>query len=107
VNLDVDCQFTIRAQIPLINPEGYIRFRLAFALVSLILFWLWTPLGWIGTLVTIWCVCAFFPRSGEGDAGGRAASLWHGRRAASRWLTQVAAAAELGLGDNRCRESHL
>jgi hypothetical protein len=39
---------SIRAQIPPIHPEGY-RFIGGFALASLILFWIWTPLGWLGT----------------------------------------------------------
>ena len=41
-----------------ITPEGY-PFIGAFALVSLILFWLWPPLGWLGTLATLWCVYFF------------------------------------------------
>jgi phosphatidylserine decarboxylase len=41
-----------------ISPEGY-PFIGIFALVSLFLFWLWTPLGWIGTVLTIWCVLFF------------------------------------------------
>jgi phosphatidylserine decarboxylase len=49
---------SIRAQMVPITPEGY-PFIGAFALASLVLFWLWTPLGWIGTLLTIWCVLFF------------------------------------------------
>src|SRR5512135_155447 len=49
---------SIRAQMVPITPEGY-PFIGAFALVSLILFWVWTPLGWIGTVLTIWCVLFF------------------------------------------------
>jgi phosphatidylserine decarboxylase len=49
---------SIRAQIVPITPEGY-PFIGAFALVSLILFWLWSPLGWLGTLATIWCAYFF------------------------------------------------
>ena len=49
---------SIRSQLAPINPEGY-RFVGAFALVSLILFWLWTPLGWLGTLMTAWCAYFF------------------------------------------------
>src|ERR1700687_3393300 len=49
---------SIRAQIPPIHPEGY-PFIGGFALASLILFWIWTPLGWIGTLLTIWCALFF------------------------------------------------
>src|SRR5512135_1824460 len=49
---------SIRAQMVPITPEGY-PFIGAFALVSLILFWLWTPLGWIGTVLTVWCALFF------------------------------------------------
>ena len=49
---------SIRAQIPPIHPEGY-PFIGGFALASLILFWIWTPLGWIGTLLTVWCALFF------------------------------------------------
>src|SRR5262245_17058449 len=49
---------SIRSQIVPISPEGY-PFIGAFALVSLILFWLWSPLGWLGTLATIWCAYFF------------------------------------------------
>ena len=49
---------SIRAQIPPIHPEGY-PFIGAFAAVSLILFWIWTPLGWIGTALTVWCALFF------------------------------------------------
>jgi phosphatidylserine decarboxylase len=49
---------SIRSQLAPINPEGY-PFIGAFALASLILFWLWTPLGWIGTLLTVWCAYFF------------------------------------------------
>ena len=49
---------SIRSQIVPINPEGY-PFIGAFALISLFLFWLWSPLGWLGTLATIWCAYFF------------------------------------------------
>ncbi len=45
---------SIRSQLAPIHPEGY-PFIGAFALLSLILFWVWTPLGWIGTVLTAWC----------------------------------------------------
>jgi phosphatidylserine decarboxylase len=41
-----------------ISPEGY-PFIGIFALVTLFLFWVWTPLGWAGTVLTIWCVLFF------------------------------------------------
>lgn len=49
---------SIRAQIPPVHPEGY-PFIGGFALVSLILFWIWAPLGWIGVLLTVWCALFF------------------------------------------------
>src|SRR5579883_2416497 len=49
---------SIRAQVAPITPEGY-PFIGAFALVSLFLFWLWSPLGWLGTLATAWCAYFF------------------------------------------------
>ena len=49
---------SIRSQLVPITPEGY-PFIGVFALVSLILSWLWSPLGWLGTLATIWCAYFF------------------------------------------------
>ncbi len=49
---------SIRSQIAPIHSEGY-PFIGAFALLSLILFWVWTPLGWIGTVLTLWCAYFF------------------------------------------------
>jgi phosphatidylserine decarboxylase len=41
-----------------IHPQGY-PFIGSFAVVSIILLWLWSPLGWLGVLATIWCACFF------------------------------------------------
>jgi phosphatidylserine decarboxylase len=49
---------SIRAQMAPITPEGY-PFIGAFALVALILFWVFYPLGWIGTALTVWCIYFF------------------------------------------------
>jgi phosphatidylserine decarboxylase len=49
---------SIRKQLVPIHPEGY-PFVGGFALASLVLFWLWTPLGWLATLATLWCVYFF------------------------------------------------
>jgi phosphatidylserine decarboxylase len=49
---------SIRSQLVPITPEGY-PFIGLFALASLLLFWLWTPLGWIGTVLTVWCILFF------------------------------------------------
>ena len=41
-----------------IHPEGYL-FVAGFAVVALILWWLWDPLGWLGLIATLWCVYFF------------------------------------------------
>jgi phosphatidylserine decarboxylase len=49
---------SIRAQLSPIHPQGY-PFIGGFALVALILFWLWPPLGWLATVATMWCAYFF------------------------------------------------
>ncbi len=49
---------SIRSQLVPIHGEGY-PFVGTFALASLILFWIWSPLGWIGTVLTVWCAYFF------------------------------------------------
>jgi len=49
---------SIRGQLVPVNAEGY-PFVGAFAALSLILFWIWSPLGWIGTAMTVWCALFF------------------------------------------------
>jgi phosphatidylserine decarboxylase len=49
---------SIRSQFVPIHPQGY-PFIGGFALASLILFWIWTPLGWLGTVLTLWCAYFF------------------------------------------------
>ncbi|RMF00847.1 MAG: phosphatidylserine decarboxylase [Alphaproteobacteria bacterium] len=50
-----------RAFVP-IHPDGY-KFIAAFALATLLLFWIAEPLGWLGVLATGWC--AYFFRDPE------------------------------------------
>ena len=49
---------SVRSQLAPVHPEGY-PFMGGFALVSLILFWIWTPLGWAGVVMTAWCAYFF------------------------------------------------
>jgi phosphatidylserine decarboxylase len=49
---------SIRSQLAPINPEGY-PFIGGFAMASLLLFLWWTPLGWVGTVLTLWCAYFF------------------------------------------------
>jgi phosphatidylserine decarboxylase len=49
---------SIRSQITPVHPEGY-PFIGGLALASLVLGWLWSPLGWISLALTAWCVYFF------------------------------------------------
>jgi phosphatidylserine decarboxylase len=87
---------SIRAQIPPIHPEGY-PFIGGFALASLFLFWLWTPLGWIGCLLTVWCALFFRdPVRVTPVREGVVVSPADGRVSL---ISMVLPPAELGLGD--------
>ncbi len=87
---------SIRAQIPPIHPEGY-PFIGGFALASLILFWIWTPLGWIGTVLTVWCALFFRdPARVTPVRDGVVVSPADGRIS---MIAEVLPPAELGLGD--------
>ena len=49
---------SIRSQLAPIHREG-LPFIGVFAVVSLLLFWLWPLLGWLGALATLWCIYFF------------------------------------------------
>jgi phosphatidylserine decarboxylase len=49
---------SIRSQLAPIHREGYL-FIGAFALLALILFFIWSPLGWLAVLLTAWCAYFF------------------------------------------------
>jgi len=49
---------SIRTQLVPIHREGY-PFIGGFALGGLLLFIIWSPLGWLGTLATAWCAYFF------------------------------------------------
>jgi phosphatidylserine decarboxylase len=87
---------SIRAQIPPIHSEGY-PFIGGFALISLVLFWLWAPLGWIGTLLTIWC--ALFFRDPVRVTPVREGIVVAPADGRISMITRVLPPAELGLGD--------
>ncbi|MDI9348778.1 MAG: phosphatidylserine decarboxylase [Candidatus Symbiobacter sp.] len=43
---------------PTLHPAGRI-FIAIFAAITLLLFWLWQPLGWVGLVLTLWCAWFF------------------------------------------------
>jgi phosphatidylserine decarboxylase len=87
---------SIRGQIPPIHREGY-PFIGGFALASIVLFWIWSPLGWIGTLLTIWC--ALFFRDPVRVTPVREGIVVAPADGRVSMITRVLPAAELGLGD--------
>jgi phosphatidylserine decarboxylase len=87
---------SIRAQIPPIHPEGY-PFIGAFALASLILFWIWTPLGWIGCGLTVWC--ALFFRDPVRVTPVREGIVVSPADGMVSMIVQAVPPAEMGLGD--------
>jgi phosphatidylserine decarboxylase len=87
---------SIQRQIPPIHREGY-PFIGGFALGSLLLFWLWSPLGWIGTILTVWCALFFRdPARVTPVREGLVVSPADGRVS---MITMALPPAELGLGD--------
>jgi phosphatidylserine decarboxylase len=49
---------SIRSQFAPVHPEGY-PFVAGFAIAAAILFWLWSPAGWLGVFATLWCAYFF------------------------------------------------
>jgi phosphatidylserine decarboxylase len=87
---------SIRSQLAPVHREG-LPFIGSFALASLVLFWLWSPLGWLGTVATIWCVYFFRdPQRVTPIREGIVVSPADGR--VSR-ITNAVPPKELGLGE--------
>jgi phosphatidylserine decarboxylase len=86
---------SIRGQVPPIHPEGY-PFIGGFALASIIFFLIWTPLGWIGTILTVWCTLFFRdPQRVTPQREGIVVAPADGRVS---MVVQAVPPAELGLG---------
>lgn len=79
-----------------ISPEGY-PFIGIFALVTIFLFWVWTPLGWAGTVLTIWCVLFF--RDPPRVTPMRDGVIVSPADGLISMVTSAAPPRELGLGD--------
>ncbi|MBR0832120.1 phosphatidylserine decarboxylase [Bradyrhizobium manausense] len=87
---------SIQRQIPPIHKEGY-PFIGIFAAVSILLMWLWSPLGWIGTILTVWCALFFRdPVRVTPLRDGLVVSPADGRVS---MISMALPPAELGLGD--------
>jgi phosphatidylserine decarboxylase len=87
---------SVRSQLVPIHPEGY-PFIGIFAFATLILFWLWAPLGWIGMALTVWCALFFRdPPRAVPTQDGLLVAPADGRIS---MVTQAPPPPELGMGD--------
>jgi phosphatidylserine decarboxylase len=86
---------SIRSQLAPIHPQGY-PFIGGFALAALVLFWLWSPLGWLATVVTLWC--AYFFRDPPRVTPAREGILVAPADGRISRVAQAVPPPELGLG---------
>jgi phosphatidylserine decarboxylase len=49
---------SLRRGVAPIHPEGY-PFVAGFIVATLLLWWLWSPLGWLGSIASVWCAYFF------------------------------------------------
>jgi phosphatidylserine decarboxylase len=87
---------SIRSQLSPIHPEGY-PFVGAFALVALVLLWLWPPLGWLAVVATLWC--AYFFRDPRRVTPKRDGILVSPADGTVSLVAEVVPPKELGLGE--------
>ena len=78
------------------HPEG-IRFVAIFAVITLILFWAWEPLGWIGVGLTVWCY--YFFRDPKRSVPQRDGLIVSPADGIISLIEPAAPPPELGLGD--------
>ncbi|HVP99820.1 MAG TPA: phosphatidylserine decarboxylase [Roseiarcus sp.] len=86
---------SIRRSLPPIHPEGY-AFVAAFAVATLILWWIWSPLGGIGLVASVWC--AFFFRDPVRVTPQRSDLVIAPADGVVRFAGYAAPPPELGLG---------
>ena len=87
---------TIRGVLVPIHPAGY-PFIGVFAVVTVILFMIWEPLGWLGVLATAWCI--YFFRHPPRVTPNRPDLVVAPADGVVQLVVQAVPPAELGLGN--------
>ena len=78
------------------HPEGR-RFVAIFAVIALVLFLIWTPLGWIGVGITVWCY--YFFRDPQRTTPSREGLLVSPADGIVSLIEKAVPPAELGMAD--------
>lgn len=81
-----------------IHREGH-RFVIIFAAITVVLFMIWQPLGWIGVVLTIWCL--YFFRDPDRVTPTREGLVISPADGVVNMITEAAPPPELGLGEMR------
>lgn len=79
-----------------IHPEGW-RFIPLFAAATLVLFMIWSPLGWLGVILTLWC--AYFFRNPERVTPTRDGLIVSPADGVVQMIVRTPAPPELDMGD--------
>lgn len=79
-----------------VHKEGH-KFAIAFAIATLILFFIWEPLGWIGVILTLWCL--YFFRDPDRITPTRDGLVISPADGVVNLITEASPPEELGLGD--------
>jgi|SRR5579883_2084275 phosphatidylserine decarboxylase len=87
---------SIRRQFAPIHPEGYV-FIAVFFVATIALDWLWSPLGWIAAVLTVWC--AYFFRDPQRVTPWREGLVVAPADGVVSFAGPAAPPPELGLGD--------
>jgi phosphatidylserine decarboxylase len=87
---------SVRRQFAPIHPEGYI-FIGVFFVATIALDWLWSPLGWIAAVLTLWC--AYFFRDPQRVTPLREGLVVSPADGVVSFAGFAAPPPELGLGD--------
>lgn len=86
----------IRSVLVPLHPEGW-RFVGIFSAITLVLFWLWTPLGWLGAVLTCWC--AYFFRNPDRVTPDRDGLVVSPADGVVQMIVEAAPPPELDMGD--------